>query len=76
MSVTVLSQPNCGPCTKVKGWLESKGVEYVEKDVTQDEEAYSFLMEHGLRQTPVIVTDTEYWTGINLEKMRGLVDGK
>lgn len=36
LSATVLSKPNCAPCTWVKRSLEQFGVPYIERDVTTD----------------------------------------
>lgn len=71
--VIVYTQPNCSPCRQVKSWLDSKGVEYVEKDITRDTDAYQRLLELGHRATPTIQTDTDSWVGVNLAKMKELV---
>lgn len=72
--VTVFSQPNCVPCRKVKTWLDSKGVEYEERDITTDEEAYRHVRELGHMGVPVIETKEKNWSGIDLEKMKELVN--
>lgn len=70
--ITVYSQPNCSPCVKVKKWLDNKGVEYVDKDVTTDPEAFAELMGLGYNSTPVVSTPTRAWAGIDLAKMKSL----
>lgn len=36
VSATVLSKPNCAPCTWVKRTLDQHGIPYVDRDVTTD----------------------------------------
>jgi len=38
MQVEVYSRKNCVFCTKVKAWFSSRGIPYVEHDVTQGED--------------------------------------
>lgn len=71
--IVVYSQPNCVPCKKVKSWLDSKEIAYVEKDVTADVAAYSELQSLGYNTTPVVSTPTRAWAGIDLAKMKSLL---
>ncbi|SHP29115.1 glutaredoxin [Mycobacteroides abscessus subsp. abscessus] len=43
LTATVLSKPQCGPCTWVKKSLDQHGVEYIERDVTVDTAAEQLL---------------------------------
>lgn len=70
----VYSQPNCNPCKQVKSWLSGKGIEYKEVDVTQDVDAFNRLKSLGYQITPVIETPTDHWSGVNLQKMKELVN--
>lgn len=72
MSVTVLSQPMCAPCTQVKKFLTTRGIEFVERDVTVDDEARELLLSLGHTGTPVIIAGDDHWKGIDLVKMREL----
>jgi len=71
--ITVYSQPNCVPCKKVKTWLDSKEIAYVEKDVTADVAAFNELQALGYNSTPVVSTPTRAWAGIDLAKMKSLL---
>jgi hypothetical protein len=53
--------------------MNSKGVEFVERDVTQDPEALAEIYALGFKGVPVIKTDSDAWIGINLEKMKDLL---
>lgn len=44
-TVVIYSTVWCGYCKMLKGYLESKGVAYTEKDIEVDEEAYRELMQ-------------------------------
>lgn len=43
-AVIIYSTTWCGYCTMLKGYLNQKGVSFVEKDIEQDEAAYNELM--------------------------------
>lgn len=43
--VTVYSTPTCAFCKTEKQWLDSLGVEYVTKDIEEDEAAKNELLE-------------------------------
>ena len=72
MSITVLTQPMCGPCTQVKKFLTNRGIEFEERDVTADEEARNLLLSLGHTGTPVVIAGDDHWKGIDLAKMREL----
>lgn len=52
--VIVYSTPTCVHCNAAKAFLKENNVEFVEKDVTQDQEARAFLISKGYRGVPVI----------------------
>ena len=72
--ITVFSQPNCVPCRKVKAWFDAKGVEYVERDITTDVEAFQHIRDLGHMGVPVVETAEKNWVGINLANMKELVN--
>lgn len=44
--------------------LESRGIKYEVKDITKDEEAYSYVKDElGYMQAPVVVTEDNHWSG-------------
>jgi len=73
VTVTVYSQPGCGPCSKVKKWLDTKQIGYTEYNVQEDPQALQTITEMGYAGVPVIVAGEDHWAGINLEKMKGLL---
>ena len=54
--ITVYTTPTCAFCSAVKKYLHEKGVEYQEKDLTQDEAATKWVMDNT-GQLAVPVTD-------------------
>ncbi len=57
--IKVFSSDNCGWCTKVKAYLDSKRVEYDVIDVSESRENYDKLIEiSGQTGIPVTVFDS------------------
>jgi glutaredoxin len=65
--VTVYTRNTCGPCRTVKHWLQSKNVEYVEKNIDENPELLSDIVEKtGMMVVPVILIDETVIAGANL----------
>ncbi len=60
-------------CTKVKEFLSTKGVKFIERDVSQDEDALTELKKLGFMTTPVIVVDGEIVVGFDQSKLEQLL---
>jgi glutaredoxin len=60
--VTLYTQPNCGPCTGAKAFLEASGVPYRVVDITQDHGAAERLRQNGFTGTPVVGYDGHLYT--------------
>ena len=57
----------------MKEFLHQKGVEFAERDVSQDEQAFNELMEKGFAATPVTMIDGEAVVGFNKAKLEQLL---
>lgn len=68
-NVLVYSTPTCPFCDKVKQYLESKGVDYKEVDLTQDMEARDEFLRKGHRGVPVTVVGEEEIVGFDTAKL-------
>ena len=68
----ILSQPGCRPCAGVKTWFKNNGVDFVERDVTEDEDALNLLTSLGYAGTPVIIAGDTHWQGVQPDKMASL----
>jgi len=61
-------------CGKVKEFLSQKGVEFVERDVSQDAEALDELEALGVMTTPVTVIDGEVVVGFDRPRLERLLE--
>jgi glutaredoxin len=57
----------------VKEFLSQKGINFVERDVAQDETAIAELEQWGVMTTPVTVIDDELVIGFDREKLEALL---
>jgi glutaredoxin 3 len=68
--VTVYTTPTCPWCTKVKSYLDEKGIAYREVDVAEDAAAARQMVEvTGQRGVPVIAKGEQYVVGFNREEI-------
>lgn len=74
--VIVFSKPDiqCRPCWATKKRMNDKGVPYISRDVTVDEEARDFVVKAGFLQTPVVIVkfdddSEETWTGFDPDRI-------
>ena len=71
MSVTIYTNPNCVQCEQTKKFLDKEGIEYNVENL-QAEENYDKLVafvEQGFKSAPIVVTDTETWSGYKPDKL-------
>jgi glutaredoxin 3 len=64
-------------CNGVKEFLSRKGIDFIERDVAQDEEAMRELEALGVLATPVTLVNGEIVVGFDkpkLERLLGLSD--
>lgn len=71
-AITVYTNPNCVQCDATKRYLNSKGVEYRVVDLSKDPQALSMVSELGFKAVPVVITETDKWSGFRLEKLQDL----
>ena len=62
-------------CSKVKEFLSQKGVKFIERDISQDENALTELKKLGIMTTPVTVIDSEIVVGFDQSKLEQLLEG-
>lgn len=59
-NVTIYSTPTCGYCTMAKDFLQEKGVEYEEVDVSVDQQKAQAMVEKtGQMGVPVIIIEKD-----------------
>ncbi|MCT2085598.1 glutaredoxin family protein [Microbacterium enclense] len=59
--------PACARCTLTKNVMTSKGIEFVEVNIRDDEAARTYVVEDlGYTEAPVVVvTDEDHWSGFH-----------
>lgn len=72
MSIAVYSKPSCVQCTATYRALDKQGIEYEVFDVSADEKALAAVKELGYMQAPVVVTDSDHWSGFRPDKITEL----
>lgn len=60
-------------CSKVKEFLSQKGVKFIERDVSKDENAVNELKKMGIMTTPVTTIDGEMVVGFDQQKLEQLL---
>lgn len=72
-SITIYTQPTCQACHRLKAYLKQKGIEYHERNVSEDETAFAKLQQLGASTTPVIVVGNEVIVGFDQAKLERLL---
>lgn len=73
--MTVYTTPGCVQCFPTKRKLDKAGVPYREVDVTlkENEAEGDRIRALGFSQAPVVVTDTETWSGFHPDKLAAYI---
>lgn len=72
--ITVYTTPTCPWCTQVKNYLESKGVDFEEMNVAEDDAAAEKMMDlTGQRSVPVTSKGGLYVVGYDKEQLDKLL---
>jgi len=75
--VILYTTPTCVFCPLVKIFLEEKGVEYEEIDVSENEKARKEMIEKsGQMSVPVTLVGDNIVTGFDKKKLEKLLGGK
>lgn len=72
--VTIYTTPTCVHCHEAKEFLDNKGIEYTEYDVSESDEKKEEMREKAGRLTvPVIEVGDEVMVGFDGSKLSGLL---
>ena len=67
-AVAVYTKPACQQCTATKRRLDKNGTAYTLVDITEDQDAYDYVLELGHREAPVVVLDDgTHWSGFRMD---------
>ncbi|NBI06259.1 glutaredoxin family protein [Senegalia massiliensis] len=72
-NVTVYTSSTCPHCTSAKEYLNEKGVDFTEKNVTTDSTARKELIQKGYMGVPVIIVDGEEMVGFDKNRLEELL---
>lgn len=74
MTVTVYTKPACVQCNATYRALDKKGIAYQSVDISQDPAALEHVRSLGYMQAPVVITESEHWSGFRPDKIAQLAD--
>jgi len=67
--VTVYTLPACVQCDSTKKFLKRNLIEYMEIDISKDEEAMQKIRDLGFTQAPVVQFGEETWSGFRFDRL-------
>lgn len=67
--VTVFAKDSCVQCVATCRALDSKGISFDVVYVSEDPAALETVKLLGYSQAPVVVTDTDHWSGFRPDKI-------
>lgn len=59
-TLNIYSKPNCPKCTMLKRWLEIKGIDYNEIDISENQEGMDKLVSSNRMSLPVVEIEDEF----------------
>ena len=59
-TLNIYSKPNCSKCTMLKRWLEIKGIDYNEIDISENQEGMDKLVSSNRISLPVVEIEDEF----------------
>ena len=74
--IKVWTNENCVQCERTKKFLNDNNIEYVEISLVDNMENAKRFVEMGFRSAPIVETDSDIWSGFQLDKLKELVKGE
>lgn len=71
-TITVYTTPGCPQCSITFRALDKANLDYITVDLTTDEAALARVKELGYSRAPVVVTDSDHWSGFLPDKISAL----
>lgn len=71
--ITIYTSDTCGYCHMAKDYLDSKGVDFEEKNVSRDMNARKELMKQGFMGVPIINVNGEVIQGFDKDRLEELL---
>lgn len=70
--ITVYTKPNCVQCNATYRSLDQLKLAYDVVDLTKDADAMNFVLSLGHKSAPIVVTETDNWSGFRPDKIQAL----
>lgn len=74
MSITVYTKPDCVQCNATYKALDKAGISYAIVDISVDEAAREYVMALGFSSAPVVVTESDSWSGFRPDRIKAIVN--
>ncbi len=71
--IIIFTSNTCGYCHMAKDYLNENGIEYEEKNISENPDARKELMNQGFMGVPVIYVDDEVIQGFDQAKLEALL---
>ena len=72
--IKIYTKPNCVACNFTKNFINDNGITAEFIDVTQDEQALSYVKDLGYNAMPVVYVDENtHWYGFRPDELEKLV---
>ncbi|CEP44242.1 glutaredoxin family protein [Paraclostridium sordellii] len=71
--VEIFSSDICIKCVEVKKYLKEKNIEYIEYNISRNEEARRNLIKLGYMSVPVLLIDGNHVLGFDIDRINQLL---
>lgn len=72
--ITIYTQSTCSYCNELKDYLKKRNIEYVEKDISKDKEAWNELVnKYKARATPLLIYGDKQLLGFNPDELDAIL---
>jgi glutaredoxin len=74
--VEVFSSDTCKRCVDLKKYLKENNIEYIEYNISKDQEARKNLIQLGYMSVPVMIIEGEHVLGFDTVRIQQLLNKK
>ncbi|OQP30276.1 glutaredoxin-like protein NrdH [Pantoea latae] len=72
MRIIIYTKDNCVQCNATKNAMDRQGIDYQLINLDVQPDAIDSLKSLGYRQVPVVMADSDHWSGFRPDKIAGL----
>ncbi|MGL5641409.1 MAG: glutaredoxin family protein [Paraclostridium sp.] len=76
MNVEVFSSDKCTNCVELKKYLKENDIEYIEHNISKDQEARKNLIKLGYMSVPFSLINGEHVLGFDIVRIKQLLNKK